>query len=236
MPSRRRMSLSVFKDRDIVIRGSCFVVRESESRNTNMELTSERFESTGLTIRQPAKGHRYGEASLLLADFCNAEPHERMAEFGSGVAVVALQVASRSGSLRVVAIELQEELHRIAMKNVAENRMEDRVICVNDDWRRFASDNPLSFDVIISNPPFYAAGRSRHSADPQRAAARHEVAGTVSDLIASARTALRPHGRLDMVFTKSRKDELLRAASNSGFRMTRYEDSLNDVFLVEFNI
>lgn len=200
-----------------------------------MKLTSEHFESTGLTIYQPARGHRYGEESLLLADFCRAAPHERIIEFGSGVGVVALQIARRLGISETVAVEIQEGLHRIALKNVLLNKMEQNVVCVNDDWRRFASDNRSSFDVVISNPPFYAAGNGRPSADPQRATARHEIAGTISDLIVSAKNALRPSGRLEMVFTKSRRDELLRVAGEHGFKMARHEDSFDDVFLVEFS-
>jgi len=201
-----------------------------------MNLTSEHFKSTNLTICQPAKGHRYGEESLALADFCNVREGDNVVEFGSGVGVIVLQVAARRNPAGIVAVEIQKELHEIACANVEKNNLAAVVKCVNDDYRLFAEKNPSSFDLVISNPPFYAAGEGRLSGDPQRAVARHELCGTLVDLLSSAAKALKSSGRLAMVFPVERRGELMNAASQIGFEEIRHRDDSEAIFLVEFRI
>lgn len=201
-----------------------------------MALTSEYFESTGLTICQPTKGHRYGRESLALADFCGVRKGDKVVEFGSGVGVIALQVAAGGKPSEVVAVEIQKELHKIARANVEKNNLADVVKCVNDDYRRFARLFSSSFDLVLSNPPFYAAGHGRLSVDFQRAIARHELKGSLDDLLASSKRTLRPKGRLAIVFPIGRKQELTDSAFQIGFEMIRCKGDSDSVVLVEFEL
>jgi len=200
-----------------------------------MDLTSEHFESVGLTIWQPSKGHRYGSESLALAAFCELSPHERVVEFGSGVGVISLVLAAKNQLREIVSIEIQGMLHEIALKNVRENECGAIVRCVHGDFRNFSKKNRQIFDVVVTNPPFYSAGNGRLPADAQRAAARHELSGTLSELLEAAKRVLRPQGRLAMVFKNDRYDELVGDASSLGFEKIRDDgEGGSDFFLVEF--
>lgn len=191
-------------------------------------LTSEYFESVGLTISQPKVGYRYGAESLALANFCRAGRGQRVAELGSGVGVISLMVAARDAPAQVVAVEIQESLHRIALLNVERNNLGDVVRCANDDYRRFARANRATFDMVLANPPFYPAGGGRVSADPQRAAARHELNGTLQDLISSAHLMLRPKGRLVLVFLQKRYEEFVEATTSHGLSIRKTIKGVND--------
>ena len=171
------------------------------------EFTSEKFDTGDLFIMQPSVGHRYGSESIALAEFCRAGRGERVAELGSGVGVISLMVAARDEPGEVVAVEIQESMHRVALMNVENNNLCHMVRCVRDDYRKYAEENHESFDMIFSNPPFYAIGEGRISPNPQRATARHELNGTISDLLESAHFMLRPGGRFVLVFTQSRCEE-----------------------------
>jgi len=182
-----------------------------------IELTSEYFESAGITVRQPAKGHRYGEESLALAGFAEIPDGAAVAELGSGTALVSLLVAARHSPSRVAAVEIQPEFHKIALRNVSENARAEIVRCVNEDYRDFAGDNAGGFDCVLSNPPFYRADEGRLSPDPVRAAARHELNGTIEDLVNSAHRLLKPGGSFFVVFDARRGEELEDAARDAGF-------------------
>jgi tRNA1(Val) A37 N6-methylase TrmN6 len=204
----------------------------------NKEFTSERFDSSDLFIMQPSVGHRYGSESMALAEFCRAGRGERVAELGSGVGVISLMVAARDKPNEVVAVEIQEAMHRVALMNVENNNLCHTVRCVREDYRKFAEDNQESFDMIFSNPPFYAVGDGRISPNPERAAARHELNGTISDLLESAHAMLRPGGRFVLVFTQSRCEEAVTEADELGFSVRRmvkeFDGGQGPSFLAEF--
>ena len=192
-----------------------------EAIRITMKLTSEYFESAGITVRQPARGHRYGQESLALAEFARIEPGQRAAELGAGTALVSLLIAARQRPREVVAIEIQPEFHEIAQRNVKENGYDTVVNCVNEDYREYAKSNSGSFDCVVANPPFFRAGEGRLSPDPARAAARHEINGTIEDLAHAAHRLLKPGGSFFVVFDARRDEELKRAAGAAGFKMIR---------------
>jgi tRNA1(Val) A37 N6-methylase TrmN6 len=186
-------------------------------------LTSERFESCGLTIAQPRKGHRYGPESLCLAAFAEVRPGDRIVDLGAGVGVIALLLAARREDARVTAVEIQPALHAIAEHNVVRNGYGGRVQCVCDDARRFAEQHGAAFDLVVANPPFYRRGAGRLCADAQRAAARHELHGTIADVCAAASMLMAPGARFALVFEASRREDLETAAAQAGLCLSRQD-------------
>ena len=148
-------------------------------------------------------------------------------------------LAARCNPAAVVAVEIQRGLHEIAIRNVRANSLEGVVGCVNADYRDFARKHRAKFDAAIANPPFYASGRGRVPSDPERAAAHHEMNGTLRDLIDAASLILVPGGKFTIVFPDSRRIELMEEASRRGFEARRIArgggpGSKDALFLVEF--
>ncbi|HPM42052.1 MAG TPA: methyltransferase, partial [bacterium] len=142
-------------------------------------------------------------------------------ELGSGCGVISMVLAARCDPASVVAVEVQRGLHEIAVMNVEQNGLGGVVDCVNADYRDFASRHRCSFDAAIANPPFYASGRGRVPSDPERAAAHHEMNGTLRELIDAALLVLVPGGRFTVVFPDSRRIELMEEALRRGFEARR---------------
>lgn len=186
-------------------------------------LTSEFFESSNITISQPMTGYRYGEDALALADFFQADGARNICELCSGVAVISCIIASRSPAINVVACEIQERLHNIALHNIEKNCLGGVIECVRDDYRLFAAIHPKEFDAIIANPPYFQAGAGRMGDDEERNIARHELKGGIEDLAMAAATLLKPKGRAAIVFDDARRDDLDRAFELAGFKMERSE-------------
>jgi tRNA1Val (adenine37-N6)-methyltransferase len=132
-----------------------------------------------------------------------------MADLGTGCGVVALLLARRFPHLRLVGVELQTSLVRMAARNVAENGVADRVEMVQADIRHLLSLFPAGgFGTVVCNPPYRRVGHGRLNANPEKAIARHELTVTLIQVLEAARHLLRHHGVLALIYHPSRLGEL----------------------------
>jgi len=126
-------------------------------------------------------------------------------DLGSGCGVIPLILARRFEQAKIYGIEIQEDLAQLAAHNVHLNRMEDRVQILHGDWRQ--ADTLVGervADVVCTNPPYRPIGSGRLSPNTQRAIAKHEISGTLFDVMSAARTLLKPSGCLWMIYPASR--------------------------------
>ena len=78
-----------------------------------------------------------------------------------------------------------------------------------------------SFDVVVSNPPYYAVTTGEVSPDADRAKARGEVACTLDDLCAAASFLCRWDGKFAVVYRPDRLPELFEAMRKHGIEPKR---------------
>jgi tRNA1(Val) A37 N6-methylase TrmN6 len=90
-------------------------------------LTLDRFLGGRVVAAQPARGFRAGHDTVLLASAGPAESGSLVVEFGSGVGIASLCLAARVPDLRIVGIEVDPDLVRLANENAARNGVSDRV-------------------------------------------------------------------------------------------------------------
>ena len=124
--------------------------------------------------------------SMVLADFVRLPKNAAVLDLGSGCGTLGLLLCARDQSCRVTGMELQEAAHAAAVENIARNGLEGRLSSICRDLR----DMPLapgSFQVCVSNPPYFSGGAA-HSKNPT---ARQEDTCTPKDLFAAASRALR---------------------------------------------
>ncbi|MCK9362349.1 MAG: methyltransferase [Syntrophales bacterium] len=163
-----------------------------------------------LRIIQKERGYRFSIDALLLAHFVNLNAGDDLIELGTGSGIVALILAQHPGLGRVLGIEIQEQLVAIARSNVSLNGLTDRVEIRQADVRFPESlCRPQAFSVAVFNPPYRRMRSGRLNPDAEKAAARHEVFGTVKDFIAAAAYALRPGGRMFAIYPATRMVELI---------------------------
>jgi tRNA1Val (adenine37-N6)-methyltransferase len=173
-------------------------------------------EPTGLILAQPERGYRYSVDPFLLADFCRPRRGELILDLGTGVGVIGLLLAGRHPSVRVVGIELQPGLARLAAQNARKNALAGRCLFVRGDVRdapRFLP--PERFDRVVANPPFRPPGCGALPTDAGRAAARQEISFTLTHLAKTAAALVRYGGTLDMIHLAERLPEIFKALDAS---------------------
>lgn len=163
-----------------------------------------------IPLYQPKKGYRYGIDSLLLARFADLRPTDRLCDLGSGVGILALWALTRRKVEKAVAIEVQRELAELALKNAEVLGVKSRLEVFHENWKRVKSFlKPHGFHVVISNPPYRKALSGKAPPDLSKAIAKHEIEGTMSDLVKAAGYLMKPSGRFCLMYPPIRLEELI---------------------------
>ncbi|MBM4141008.1 MAG: methyltransferase, partial [Nitrospira sp.] len=140
-----------------------------------------------IKIYQSRTGYRFSVDALLLYDFVNLQKVNGIADLGSGSGIVGILLAKKYPDAEVALFEVQNNLAMLAEKNIVLNSLEDRVKVIKADIREIknvgASPIALSFDLVVSNPPFRILKSGRISTEEERAIARHEIKLKLHELV-----------------------------------------------------
>jgi len=170
-----------------------------------------------LTLRQPARGHRFGHDAILLAAATPAAAGEVAVDLGAGVGAAGLALARRVAGLTVHLVEIDPELAALARHNAERNGFAGRVAAhaldVAGPSESFAAAGLAAgcADRVLMNPPFHAAGRTQESPDARRRVAHVAPPGSLATWLGAAAHLLRPAGTLSVIYRTDGRDELLGA-------------------------
>ncbi|MGI9424644.1 MAG: tRNA1(Val) (adenine(37)-N6)-methyltransferase [Hyphomicrobiaceae bacterium] len=183
------------------------------------ETTVDSFLGSALSILQPRTGYRAGIDAVLLAATAIATggKRSRILDIGAGVGVVGLCAAARLTEAKVVLVEKHRPLVALAEQNIARNGMVGRVSAVHTDVLEAINRQdlaPESFDIVLSNPPFYEAHASRPSPDPLKADAHVMPAEGLQAWLRFAARMTRPGGCATMIHRADHLPQMIDVFSN----------------------
>ncbi len=165
--------------------------------------------------------HTFSADSLLLAAFAAIRKTDRACDLGAGCGVIPL-LWCKGESGPITAVELQEKACSQLAKSLALNHLEDRVTVLHADLRQKHPALPAgAFDLVTMNPPFFAAGAGKESAEESGRLARHETACTLNDAAAAAARLLKNGGRFCLCHKPERLTDVLCALRAHGLEPKR---------------
>jgi tRNA1(Val) A37 N6-methylase TrmN6 len=204
-------------------------------------VTLDRFLNGRITVAQPISGFRAGHDSVLLAAAVSAQPNSTVLELGSGAGVASLCLAARVPGIRIIGIEIDPDLVRLANENAARNSFANRVSFVLGDAAAAVSilqttspnagrsncrsasargssgggtsldERPL-VDHVFFNPPFHP-----DSAHVSPIASRDRATRDSSDAVrawtGNALSLVYDGGTVTAIVRSDRVDDILNAAS-----------------------
>ena len=153
-----------------------------------------------------------GTDSFLLGAFAAAKRGERVCDLGAGTGLLGLLLLARQEDLHITNVELQSAACSLARRSAELNGLSDRITCVEGDLRDKSLLGAGMFDLVVSNPPYFADGSGAQAAAAARCTARSEVTCTLEDVFAAAARLLRWGGRFCLVFRTERLAELMETA------------------------
>jgi tRNA1Val (adenine37-N6)-methyltransferase len=186
--------------------------------------TLDTFFNGKLHIIQKKKGYRFSVDAILLSEFVRIQKDERVIDLGTGCGILPLLLSHTTKAHSFVGVEIQKGLADCAKRNVVLNHLKDRISILRQDFRELKGTFPSgSFDVALSNPPYRKYRTGRINPSMEKAIARHEIEGTLEDLISIASYLLLPKGKFTMIFPASRTVDLFVALRDGGLEPKRLQ-------------
>ena len=148
--------------------------------------------------------------SMALAHFAKLPRNARVLDLGSGCGTLGLLLCASDKNCHMTGLELDETAHTAALENIRRNNLSARMESICSDLR-LASDFfvPGSFDVCVSNPPYFSGGPAS-AALPE---ARKELQCSLSDLMDTAGRMLKFGGDFFLVHRPERLAEIISLGS-----------------------
>ena len=166
-------------------------------------------------LRQCDHLPKLGTDSKLLAQFATLHRREKVFDLGCGVGVLGVLLAQRKRDLTLDSAEL-------AVYNLAANGLTGTIRQGDlNDYRQWAP-RPGGYDLVISNPPYFAPNTGK-TAEGARKTARSEEACTVEGLCAAAGWLLHTGGRFALCYRAERLAALFSALERSGIEPKRLQ-------------
>ena len=190
--------------------------------------TDEKLDSvvgTDLKIIQKIDGTAFAIDTLLICNFIKFNKDMNFAaELGSGSGILSFLIKYRNPALDVTGFEIQKEFYDLSIRNSKLNKhihgLNFELMDVRDIPSRIL---PESYELVVSNPPYYPKGNGRLPSRPGRAMARHELNGTLVDFIEAAAYMLGYGGKLCMILPSERFYELSDYLKSNNFGLKRLQ-------------
>lgn len=163
-----------------------------------------------LRVFQKKKGYRFSLDSILLAHFVSLKPRTRAIDLGCGGGIILLILSKHFPHVDFSGLEIQEELAKMARKNVKINSLDGIVKIFTGDAKIIKNIfKARSFDAVIFNPPYRKLSSGRINPILEKAVARHEIRGSLEVFLKTAKHLLKPAGKVFTVYPAKRLIELV---------------------------
>ncbi|MEM9078517.1 MAG: methyltransferase [Bacteroidota bacterium] len=184
---------------------------------------SEPFKFKHFTVHQDKCAMKIGTDGVLLGAWTSLEHNpDSILDIGAGTGIIALQMAQRSTTELIDAIELEEGAYEQCVDNFEQSPWGDRLFCYHAGLDEFVDEIDEKYDLIVSNPPFYDEDVS--SGDASRDIARQNQSLPFEELIEGAAKLLQDNGLFSVIIPFKSEESFVIKAKNSGLfpnRITR---------------
>jgi len=161
-------------------------------------------------LRQPVNGYRVAIDPVLLAAAVPATAVDAVLDIGCGVGAASLCLAARVPGCRVVGIDRQRDLVRLASDNIALNDFGARVAVMAGDLLRPPPRlEPGGFSHVMANPPFLEAAKASPSPNRDKTEAAVEGEAGLAAWVGFALAMARNRGIITFIHRADRLAELL---------------------------
>ncbi|MBK8846729.1 MAG: methyltransferase [Bacteroidetes bacterium] len=150
-------------------------------------------------INQDKSAMKVSTDSVLLGAWAKADNTvQRVLDIGSGTGILSLMLAQKTDA-EITALEIDIPSYLQSLENFAISKWKDRLHAINKSLQEFALSTSQTFDIIISNPPFFADASP--APDEARNIARHlDETLSLADLANGVKKLLAPNGKFYVIF------------------------------------
>lgn len=198
------------------------------------------LQRSGLMILQDPKRFCFGMDAVLLSGFAKAKKGDLVMDFCTGTGIIPLLLSAKTEAAKIYGLEIQEESADMANRSVLLNGLSDRVEIKAGDFRDAVTMfGASSFDIVTCNPPYMKDEHGIKNPSDAKKIARHEIYGSLEDLILTVAKILKQNGKFYMVHRPNRLVDVISCMRAAGIEPKRlqmvhpFQDREANMFLVE---
>jgi tRNA1Val (adenine37-N6)-methyltransferase len=171
------------------------------------------FHFKKFSINQDKTAMKVGTDGVLLGAWAptNHNPFSIL-DIGTGSGLIALMLAQRTAAEQIDALEIDEDAYEQAVDNFENAPWSDRLFCFHAGLDEFIDEPEEEYDLIVSNPPFYA--EDYKTENEQRDLARFQDAMPFEDLVEAADLLLSENGIFAVIIPYKEEQKFLTLAKN----------------------
>ena len=168
------------------------------------------FLPNGFTLEVPSGVFPLSTDSMALIPFVRLPKCARVLDLGSGCGTLGLLLCSQNEICTVTGLEIDERAHLAALENIRRNGLTSRMESICADLRSVSERfSPGSFDLCLSNPPYFSGGPASRNTP----LARREDLCAPRELMQAASYAVKYGGDFFLVHRPERLAELISAGA-----------------------
>ncbi|GAB2610190.1 methyltransferase [Emticicia sediminis] len=168
------------------------------------------------TINQDRCAMKVCTDACILGASTDVENVNNILDIGTGTGLLSLMLAQRTNG-QIDAVEVDEDAYQQAFMNVKESRFSEKINVYHQRIQYFTSTE--TYDLIISNPPFYQ--QSLKSTDAKANKALHAVELSFDDLIDSVLRLLSVDGKFVVLLPPFEIEKLIKIAQKKGLYLSK---------------
>lgn len=169
------------------------------------------FQFKEFAVRQDKTAMKIGTDAVLLGAWTRInKPINSILDIGAGTGVIALQMAQLYDTEIIDAIEIEPNAYEQCVANFENSPWSDRLFCYHSSFQEFAQEIADTYDLIISNPPFYTANFL--SDNQKRNQARQTNSLSFDDLLIGVNKLLSDEGFFSLILPFSEERTFLEKA------------------------
>lgn len=168
------------------------------------------FKFKQFTIHQDKCAMKVGTDGVLIGTWTDFSDAQSILDVGCGTALISIIAAQRNSSAHITGVDIDNNAVEQAVQNALNSKWRERIDIINKD---FCLLENVSFDVIVSNPPYFV--EQVKSPDKARSIARSCETLDYKRLIETSSKLLNEKGRLSMIFPCEYYDEVIEHGLNN---------------------
>lgn len=161
---------------------------------------------------------RVGTDAVLFAQWVDVMSSDNALDIGTGSGIIPLILAQK-GVGSVDAVELDSDSYEEANLNFNISVYSEKLSVVQNDVRDYAANNEKKYDLIVSNPPFYASDVK--PIKEKKVMARHVSTLSFRDLIVAAKKMMKEDARFALVLPYYESRLFIKEAESLGFYLQK---------------
>ncbi len=151
------------------------------------------------SIAQDQCTMKVGTDGVLLGAWVNVKQANQVLDIGTGTGLIALMIAQRNPNAFIYGVEIDRAAYLQALDNTTSSPWANRIIIEKGRIQTWSKQSNQTFDLIVSNPPFFPLGTAQLSENIARNQVRHTTNLSFEDLLLASTKLMTENGRLAII-------------------------------------